>query len=571
MAALLPGAVLVNAVAVSGSTLDPNPDNNRDEEPTHVAGPGTADFSVTKFDALDPVQTGQNITYTVVVTNNGPAAATGVVLTDTLPASVVFVSATPSQGAGCTGTATLTCGLGTIASGGTASVTLVVTTHAPGVVTNGASVTGTETDPNPGNNTTSEPTTVGNPSDADLFVTKTDTPDPVTPGQAITYTLSVGNNGPATASNVVVTDALPAGTAYESVSAPAGWTCPAPVAGVLNCTAAALAPGPPVSIAVAVRVDAGTLSGTTLINSVVVSSPTPDPDLSNNQDNEPTTVLGPTDADLVVVKTDGPYAAVAGTRVSYTLSVTNRGPATATNVIVTDTLPAGATFVSGMTGCSAGSAIVTCDAGSLAPGSSTALGITIATPSAPGVIDDVATVSASEPDPIPSNNSEPEQTTLVARADVAIAETGPASITAGSAVVYTLTMVNNGPSQADNVTVSDLDPARVGVRLERRRLHDGVPMRARCACARGVAVDSTGAMLAAAIGGWLPIELAIPVGVAFMVAFIPLALILLGPLVRLAAIPTAPLAGSRRRVGLPPVAAPADAHGVDLGRAGPGD
>ena len=70
-------------------------------------------------------------------------------------------------------------------------------------------------------------------------------------------------------------------------------------------------------------------------------------------------------------------------------------------------------------------------------------------------------------------------------------------------------------------------------------------------------------LLAATIGGWLPIELAIPVGVAFMVAFIPLALILLGPLVRLAAHSAAPLAGRRRRVGLPPVAPPAHAHGLD--------
>ena len=196
---LVSGAVLTNAVAVRADTIDPNPDNDRDVETTHVATTGTADLSVTKVDLADPVQTGQNITYRVVVTNNGPSGATGVVLTDTLPASVVFVSATPTQGAGCTGTTTLTCDLGAIASGGVASVDVVVTTTAPGVVTNSASVTGIEPDPNPGNNTASEPTTVGNPADADLFVTKTDTPDPVTPGQVITYALSVGNRGPAPA------------------------------------------------------------------------------------------------------------------------------------------------------------------------------------------------------------------------------------------------------------------------------------------------------------------------------------------------------------------------------------
>jgi uncharacterized repeat protein (TIGR01451 family)/fimbrial isopeptide formation D2 family protein len=456
---LVTGAVLTNAVAVRADTIDPNPDNNRDVETTHVATTGTADLSVTKVDLADPVQTGQNITYRVVVTNNGPSGATGVVLTDTLPASVVFVSATPTQGAGCTGTTTLTCELGAIASGGVASVDVVVTTTAPGVVTNSASVTGIEPDPNPGNNTASEPTTVGNPADADLFVTKTDTPDPVTPGQVITYALSVGNRGPAAAANVVVADTLPSGTTFESALPPGGWTCLAPVAGVLSCTIPSLASGATASIVVAVRVDAATPSGATVTNTVTVTSATPDPDPTNNQATEPTLVLAPTDADLLIVKTDAPDVAVAGTNVSYTLLATNRGPTTATGVTVTDTLPAGTTFVGGSSGCSASGGVVTCAVGTLAPGSSLALGITITTPPTPGVIDNTATMTATEPDPNPGNNTDPEPTTLVARADVAILKTGPASVTAGTALADTLAIVNNGPSVAENVTVTDPTPA----------------------------------------------------------------------------------------------------------------
>ena len=145
---LVSGAVLTNAVAVRADTIDPQPDNNRDVETTHVATTDTADLAVTKVDLADPVQTGQTVTYTVVVTNRGPSGATGVVLTDPLPASLVLVSATPTQGAGCTGTTTLTCDLGAIASGGAASVSIVATSTAPGVVTNTASVTGTEPDAN---------------------------------------------------------------------------------------------------------------------------------------------------------------------------------------------------------------------------------------------------------------------------------------------------------------------------------------------------------------------------------------------------------------------------------------
>lgn len=459
--ALAAGSVLTNAVAVRADTVDPNPDNNRDIETTHVATSGMADLSVTKVDLADPVQTGQDVTYSVVVTNDGPSNATGVVLTDVLPASLVLVSATTTQGAGCTGTATLTCDLGTIPNGSAATVTVVATATAPGTVTNTATVTGNEPDPNPDNNEAAEPTTVADPTSADLFVAKADSADPVVPGQVLSYTLTAGNHGPATAANVTVSDTLPAGVTLESVAAPAGWTCPPPVGGVVTCTIPSLASGATASIVVSVRVDAATPSGTTLTNAVTITSSTPDPNPSNDQATEPTTVLAPTDADLLVVKTDAPDVAVAGTNVSYTLLVTNRGPATATAVSITDTLPAGTSFVSGSAGCSAVDPVVTCAIGTLAPGSSAAVGILISTPPTPGVIDNTATVSATEPDPFPGNNTDPEQTTLVARADVAIVKTGPASVTAGTQFSYTLSIVNNGPSVADDVTV--LDPTPTGL------------------------------------------------------------------------------------------------------------
>ena len=229
--------------------------------------------------------------------------------------------------------------------------------------------------------------------------------------------------------------------------------------GVLTCAAGSLAVGPPVSIVVNVRIDSGTPSGTTVTNGAAITSSTPDPNTANNADVEPTTVLAATDADLLVVKTDGTDPAVAGTNVSYTLAVTNRGPATATSVTVTDSLPPGTAFVAGSAGCSASGALVTCDAGTIAPGSSVALGVTISTPPTPAVIDDVATVSGTQPDPIPGNNSEPEQTTLLARADVAVVKAGPASAVAGAPLSYTVTVVNNGPSEALDVVVSDPTPA----------------------------------------------------------------------------------------------------------------
>src|SRR6202008_4101356 len=96
-----------------------------------------ADVSVGQHDSPDPVRAGAPLIYTVIVTNNGPASATGVVLTDALPAAAALNSAASTQGS-CTGTVTLHCGLGTIASGAEVTVTVAVTPMAAGLITNTA-------------------------------------------------------------------------------------------------------------------------------------------------------------------------------------------------------------------------------------------------------------------------------------------------------------------------------------------------------------------------------------------------------------------------------------------------
>ena len=122
---------------------------------------GNADLSITKTAGPPPYVTSGTVTYTIVVTNGGPGSATNVVTTDVLPAGVTFVSATPTQGS-CNGTSTVTCNLGTLANGATATISLQVTlSSTPGPVSNTATVSGSTTDPNPANNSsTSTITTV---------------------------------------------------------------------------------------------------------------------------------------------------------------------------------------------------------------------------------------------------------------------------------------------------------------------------------------------------------------------------------------------------------------------------
>jgi len=119
-------------------------------------------LAVTKTDWPDPAAMENPLTYTIAVVNNGPSAATGVTLTDTLPLGVTFSSATSSRGAGCDESAhAITCTLGIINSTDVATVTIVVTPTVENKLTNIASVKGIEPDPDTVNNTDTEITTVG--------------------------------------------------------------------------------------------------------------------------------------------------------------------------------------------------------------------------------------------------------------------------------------------------------------------------------------------------------------------------------------------------------------------------
>ena len=117
------------------------------------------DLAVSKADSPDPVVVTDHLTYTITVNNVGEGEATGVILTDTLPASVDFVSVTPSDVCVEAG-GVVTCDLGDLASGESAAVTIVVQPTAEGTLTNTVVVESAETDENPDNNTDTETTTV---------------------------------------------------------------------------------------------------------------------------------------------------------------------------------------------------------------------------------------------------------------------------------------------------------------------------------------------------------------------------------------------------------------------------
>ena len=117
-------------------------------------------LAVTVNDAADPVIFGNNVSYTVTVTNNGADDVPGVVMTDNLPGSVKYVSATPAQGS-CTETnGVVSCQLGTVAASASVAVTVVGFPKRDDNYDNQVSVSGLVTDTNSTNNTASESTLV---------------------------------------------------------------------------------------------------------------------------------------------------------------------------------------------------------------------------------------------------------------------------------------------------------------------------------------------------------------------------------------------------------------------------
>jgi uncharacterized repeat protein (TIGR01451 family) len=242
-----------------------------------------ADLAISKTDSADPILAGDPLTYTIMLTNSGPSAAAGVMLTDTLPTGVTFISASASQGS-CSGTTIVVCNLGTLNSAGQASATIVIQTATSGTLNNMAEVASSTFDPNTANNVAVENTTV-NPA-ADLSLALSDSPDPVVVGEPLTYTIIITNNGPSAAAGVTVTDVLPANTTFISATAGQG-SCTG--TNTVVCNLGMLASGASTTVTIVV---VPTTPGV-LNNSANVASATSDPAPGNNSATTTTTVLAP--------------------------------------------------------------------------------------------------------------------------------------------------------------------------------------------------------------------------------------------------------------------------------------
>jgi uncharacterized repeat protein (TIGR01451 family) len=207
-----------------------------------------------------------------------------------------------------------------------------------------------------------------------------------------------------------------------------------------------------------VSVNNGVAPCTVITNTANVTSASLDPNLNNNSSTVNTVVGGPC-ADLQVTKT-GPNTVTAGTNATYMVAVYNAGPNDAQNVVLTDTLPAGETFVSASEGTGSGTSY-TDNIGTLASGAThTVTIVALVSPSVPNntSLTNSATVTSSTQDQNAGNNTGSTTATVQTSADLLISKTGPATAMPGQTFTYTISVTNNGPSDAQNVSVTDTVP-----------------------------------------------------------------------------------------------------------------
>ncbi len=218
---------------------DPDLSNNTVVSVTDVGR--VTDLAVNIADTPDPLADPNGvITYTVTVENFGPSDATGVMAMLALDPNTVFESSTAGVHDGSPVGGVVSVDIGALTFGGASSFDVVVSPVVQGVFTATADVTGAQSDPDTGNNTATEETTFS--VDADLVVTGSDAPDPVTPvGGQITYTIDYSNDGPSPAENVTLTVTLADGVSFFSTDM--GAHDGAPNGGVVTVPLGALGSG----------------------------------------------------------------------------------------------------------------------------------------------------------------------------------------------------------------------------------------------------------------------------------------------------------------------------------------
>lgn len=479
------GVVSVTGIVATDST-EINSANNTQTANTTVVNGANLTFQ-TYAGAPSPVIAGANITYTSIIQNLGPSLAVDARISYNLAVGLQFLTGTTAgsnwscnasglPATGQTVTCDYTSSIANTANAATLTWQARVSGNQVGTLSTNASISSTTADGDLSNNSASADVTVV--AGTDLQMVKTVSSDPVIGGQPVTFSLQVNNLGPHPASGITVNDTIPTGfTAITTTGTNAAdWSC-AITGQQVQCTRAALPVGSASPILInATAPDNASIAttGTPASNSANVTSTSQEANASNNASTVNFT-LRRDGVDMRPINlTRSPNPVAQGSEVITTFNVRNDGPRVATGTIrATFQLAAGETFVplgSGGSGwtCSHSSGLVTCErAGPVAVGTSTPRITIISVATATGLLDGTACVSQGaglqpiegEINP-PNDCSNQGVTSTGASANLSLAKSvGPTTLTtAQDTLTYSLTVTNNGPSDAGNVQLTDPIP-----------------------------------------------------------------------------------------------------------------
>nr|WP_299487515.1 gliding motility-associated C-terminal domain-containing protein [uncultured Allomuricauda sp.] len=470
----------VNTAQITASDafdIDSTPSNGvsaeDDQDDVTITPAALVDLSLTKsVDNANPI-VNTNVVFTLTVSNTGPSDATAIQVTDQLPSGFTYVS---DDGGGNYDDTTGIWNVGALINGGNTSLNITATVNPTGSYVNIAEITAqgeTDSDSTPNNAVAGEDdqdqVVINAAPLVDISVTKT--ADDLTPnvGDPIEFTITVQNDGPNDATNVVVTDVLASGYGFVSAVPSTGvyeplngsWT----VGNLANAaseniviTATVLADGDYTNIA--------ELTG--LTETDIDSEPSNNDDTEDDQQTiEPVPVLV---SDLVLRKSVDILSPLVGEEVIFNISITNNGPSDVTGVEVEDLLPSGYTYVSNNRTAGVydpGTGIW--ELNGVIPNGTTETMNIVAVVNPTGDYFNVTEVFSSsnlDPNSTPNNNNvfENDQdsagTTPIPSADLSLDKTVDNEFpNVGSNVVFTITVTNDGPSDATSVVVSDALPS----------------------------------------------------------------------------------------------------------------
>ncbi|WP_157499480.1 choice-of-anchor L domain-containing protein, partial [Flavobacterium beibuense] len=416
-----------------------------------------SDIEVVNTDGQTNYTAGTQSVYTVTVTNNGPEDAANVEVENLIPAGITGFSWVGDNGSSGTNV-NLNDTIASLPVGST--VTYTITLDVPAGFTDAIASTFTYSgvdDPTP---TCEQCTDIDYPdTGADIVVVNTDGQDLYTAGTPSVYTITVSNNGTVDADNVEVAFVVPA---TVTTVAWVGDNGSSGTIADLTDSIGTLAAGDTVTYTVTVDVPAA-FTGEFTVNTIATTT-SPDTDgtcpLCSDTDYETAS------ADIVVVNTNGQEMYTPGSSSVYTVTVTNNGPTAAANVQVNNAIPAGITNFSwtGDNGTSGTNTDLADTIASLAAGETVTYTITLDVPAGyTGLLTSETTVTSDTPDPDPSCDACADTDSDTPLADLVVTKTlaSGTSYTAGLDAVYTITVENMGPTEAQNISVSDVIPAGI--------------------------------------------------------------------------------------------------------------